>query len=247
MPVPTNREEFKDYCLRELGHPVIQINIDDDQLEDRVDDALQYYRDYHYDGVEKIYAQHQLTDTDITNKYLDIDPLITGITRIFPLTDAQSSVNMFDLRYQLRLNELWDFTSSSYVNYEMTMQHLRTLELLFVGITPIRFNRHMNKLYIDWAWGSKIVAGEHVIMECYRILDPDVYSSVWNDRWLKRYATQLIKRQWGTNIKKFGQIPLPGGVILNGKEIYDEADDKIRELEDAMLNDYGAPMEFQMN
>jgi hypothetical protein len=247
MPVPTTREQFKDYCLRQLGHPVIQINIDDDQLEDRVDDALQYYRDYHYDGVEKVYAQHQLTDTDITNKYLTIDPLITGITRIFPLTDAQSTSYMFDLRYQLRLNELWDFTSTSYVNFEMTMQHLRTLELLFVGITPIRFNRHMNKLYIDWAWGTKIVAGEYVIMECYRVLDPDLYASVWNDRWLKKYATQLIKKQWGTNIKKFGQIPLPGGVILNGKEIYDEADEAILQLEEAMLNDYGAPMEFQMN
>ena len=137
MPVPTTREQFKDYCLRQLGHPVIQINIDDDQLEDRVDVALQYYRDYHYDEDEKVYAQHQLTSTDITNKYLTIDPLITGITRILPLTGAQSTAYMFDLRYQLRLNELWDFTSSSYVNYEMTMQHLRTIELLFVGITPI--------------------------------------------------------------------------------------------------------------
>lgn len=246
MPVPTTRDEFIDYCLRRLGAPVIQINVDSDQLDDRVDDALQRYRDYHHDATEKIYAQHQLTQTDVDNKYLIIDPLIIGISRIFPLSDAQQNINLFDLRYQLRLNELYDFTSTSYVTYEITMQHLRTLEMLFVGITPIRFNRHQNKLFIDWNWGTSIVIGEHVIMEGYRILDPDQYPNIWNDRWLKEYATALIQKQWGENLSKFSSIPLPGGAILDGDKIYNKADQKVKKLEDEMINSYSEQPMFLM-
>ncbi len=246
MPVPTNREEFQDYCLRKLGWPVIQINIDDDQVADRIDDALQYFREFHFDGVEKIYGIHPITQEDIDNRYLSVDPLILGIVRIFPLSDSISNFNMFDLRYQLRLNELYDFTSASYVNYTITMQHLRTLELLFVGQTPIRFNRHSNKLFIDWGWGTSIVPGDVAIMEAYRIMDPDVYPDIWNDMFLKQYATQLIKRQWGENIKKLGNVQLPGGVFLNGKQIYDEAVKEIKNLEDRMVDTYSGPLEWQM-
>jgi hypothetical protein len=257
MPAVTDRQSFKDYCLRRLGFPVIEINIDDDQIEDRIDDAMQYWQDYHFDGLQKIYYIKHVNQTDVTQKYLDLssvvdsdgNPLeIVGISRIFPIYDSQATINMFDLRYQLRLNELYDFTSASYVNYTLTQQHLRSLELLFSGEVPIRFQRHMQKLFIDWNWGtSQAPVGTVVVAEAYAIINPDVYSKVWQDRWLKEYATALIKRTWGNNLKKFAGLQLPGGVTLNGKEIYDEAVEEINALEAEMQNEYGAPLEWFMN
>lgn len=257
MSVTTTRQQFTDYCLRRLGFPVLEINVDDDQVQDRIDDALQFYQDYHFDGLQKIYYIKALDQTDINNKYLDLTQAkdaanntldITGITRIFPVTDSQSSVNMFDLRYQLRLNELYDFTSASYINYTLTQQHLRSLEIMFSGEVPIRFQRHMQRLYIDWAWGSsEAPVGTHVIAECYAVIDPSVYGRVWNDRWLKQYATELIRKQWGSNLSKFKGIQLPGGVMLNGGEIVQQADAEIKRLEQEMENNYGGILEFFMN
>mgnify|MGYP003341880597 CR=1 FL=1 len=173
----TNRQEFKDYCLRRLGAPVININVDDDQVEDRLDDAIQYWQDYHFDGTQKFYWIHTITSQDISNMYLDVTQakdangnsvVVAGVTRIFPLTDSQATINMFDLRYQLRLNELYDFTSASYINYTLTQQHLRSLEIMFTGEVPIRFQRNMQRLYIDWAWGSsEAPIGTVVVAECY--------------------------------------------------------------------------------
>ena len=253
----TSRDEFKQYCLRRLGAPVIEINVDDDQVEDRITDAIQYWQDYHYDGVQKFYYIKAIRQQDIDNMYLDLTDAednannalqILGVTRIFPLSDSQASINMFDLRYQLRLNELYDFTSASYINYTLTMQHLRSLELLFTGEVPIRFNRHMQRLYIDWAWGaSECPVGQTVIAECYANINPDVYPKVWEDRWLKQYATALIKRTWGNNMKKFGGLQLPGGVTLNGKETYDEAVDEIKMLESEIQDKYELPAEFMLN
>jgi hypothetical protein len=257
MAIITNREEFIQYCLRRLGFPVIELNLDDDQISDRIDDALKYWQDYHFDGTQKIYYIKAITQTDINNKYLSLTEArdssnnamdIVGITRIFPVTDSQASINMFDLRYQLRLNELYDFTSASYVNYTLTQQHLRSLELMFSGEVPIRFQRHMQRLYIDWAWGaSEAPIGTKVIAECYANIDPTIYQKVWNDRWLKEYATALIKRTWGNNLKKFSGLQLPGGVTLNGNQIYDEAVTEIEKLEAEMQVEYGAPLEFLMN
>lgn len=257
MPAVTNRATFKDYCLRRLGFPVIEINIDDDQIDDRIDDALQYWQDYHFDGLQKIYYIKRVDETDVTNKYIDLSDVrdsgnnamdIVGISRIFPLMDSQATVNMFDLRYQLRLNELYDFTSASYVNYTLTQQHLRSLELMFTGEVPIRFQRHTQRLYIDWAWGStQAPAGTIVVAEAYANIDPEVYNKVWNDRWLKEYATALIKRTWGNNLKKFSGLQLPGGVTLNGDKIYEEAVGEIEKLETEMQVEYGAPLEWFMN
>lgn len=253
----TNRKEFKDYCLRRLGFPVIDINVDDDQVEDRIDDALQYFQDYHFDGLQKVYYITMVTQEDIDNRYIDLSDAkdksnnsleIVGITRIFPIQDSQATINMFDLRYQLRLNELYDFTSASYVNYTLTQQHLRSLELLFTGEVPIRFQRHMQRLFIDWAWGaSEAPVGTVVVAECYAVIDPTVYHRVWNDRWLKRYATAQIKRTWGANLKKFSGLSLPGGVNLNGETIYNEAVEEIDKLEEDMENSYGGVIEFFMN
>jgi len=257
MSTINTRQDFKDYCLRRLGAPVIDINVDDDQVEDRIDDAIQYWQDYHFDGTQKFYWIHTVTQTDINNKYLDASNVrdesnnliqIIGISRIFPATDSQANVNMFDLRYQLRLNELYDFTSASYVNYTLTQQHLRSLELMFSGSVPIRWNRATQRLYIEWAWGTQQTpAGTIVVAEAYGNVNPNAYPNVWNDRWLKQYATALIKRTWGSNMKKFGGIQLPGGVTLNGKETFDEAEEEIKALHDEMETQYGAPLEFMMN
>ena len=253
-----SREQFKDYCLRRLGFPVITINVDDDQVEDRVDDALQYWQDYHYDGLQQVYYIKKISATDITNGYLDMSPEFTtdthgnpleivGCNRVFPLQDSQASVNMFDLRYQLRLNELYDFTSASYVNYTLTQQHLRSLELMFTGEVPIRFQRHMKKLFIDWAWGKSITEGDVAVVECYALINPDVYTHVWSDRWIKEYCTALIKRTWGENLKKFDNIQMPGGVTLNGDKIYQEAVKEIERLEGEMSTEYFSPLQFYMN
>jgi hypothetical protein len=259
MATINSREDFKQYCLRRLGFPVIDINVDDDQVEDRIDDALQYWQDYHYDGSQKVYYVHALTQEDIDNQYLDLSPgnlqdnannqtYILGVTRIFPIQDSQATVNMFDLRYQLRLNELYDFTSASYVNYTMTMQHLRSLEIMFTGEQPIRFARHMNRLFIDQNWTQDaITVGTIVILECYTTIDPSAYNYIWNDRWLKEYCTALIKRTWGNNLKKFSGLQLPGGVMLNGDKIYNEAQTEINDLHDQMETQYGGVLEFYLN
>jgi len=257
MPAVTDRRTFKEYCLRRLGFPVIEINVDDDQIEDRIDDALQYWQDYHFDGLQKIYYVRRLTSGDIQQKYLDMSQVqdssnnrldIVGVTRIFPIYDSLATFNMFDLRYQLRLNELYDFTSASYVNYNLTMQHLRSLELMFSGETPIRFQRHMQKLFIEWSWGtSQAPQGMVVVSECYANIDPSIYNRVWNDRWMKEYTTALIKRTWGNNLKKFSGLQLPGGVTMNGDKIYEEAVGEIEKLETEMQSEYGAPLEWYLN
>lgn len=258
MPAVTNRQTFKEYCLRRLGFPTIEINVDEDQVEDRIDDALQYWQDYHFDALQKVYYIRTLNSTDITNRYINLDPAVTldaqnnsvnivGVTRVFPITDSINSTNMFDLRYQLRLNELYDFTSASYINYTLTMQHLRSLEIMFTGEVPIRFQRHMHKLFCDWGWGTAVSAGSVVIAECYAMINPSDYESVWNDRWLKEYATALIKRTWGNNLKKFAGVQLPGGVTLNGDKIFQEAIEEIKALEEEMSNSYELPVDWYLN
>lgn len=253
----TNRTDFTTYCLKKLGFPVIEINVDDDQVQDRIDDALQYWQDYHFDGLQKVYWVHTITQNDIDNRYLDCTSAtdsgnnsieIAGISRIFPITDSQANVNMFDLRYQLRLNELYDFTSASYINYTLTQQHLRSLEMMFTGEVPIRFQRHMQRLYIDWSWGyQEAPVGQVVVSECYATIDPVQYGLVWNDRWLKLYATALIKQQWGNNLSKFAGLQLPGGVTLDGQKIQKEARDEIQYLQEQMSVEYTSPLEWFMN
>lgn len=304
MAKPTTRKLFKDYCLRRLGWPVIDINVDDDQVEDRIDDALQFFHDYHFDGTEKIFMKHQITAEDINRRWIYAPDAVIFVTGVFPFDDSNSSINMFDLRYQLRLHDLYDFTSVSYVSYEITMQHIRTLNLLFSGTPQFRFNRHQNKLFLDIDWTRDFQVGEYVIVECYRKLSPITitltgtmtadtsantvtgygtkfdqellendfitiggeekqvyritspttlelqspvtanvdnvsvtsagYSDVWDDRFLKRYATALIKYQWGSNLSKFAGIQMPGGVTLDGPRIMEEARTEIDKVEEEM-------------
>ena len=304
MAIPTTRTQFKDYCLRRLGHPVIQINVDDDQVEDRIDDALSFYHDYHFDGVEQMYMKHQITQEDIDRNYIYCPDAVLFVTGVIPFDQSNSSVNMFDLRYQLRLHDLYDFTSVSYVSYEITMQHIRTLNLLFSGTPQFRFNRKQNKVFLDIDWSRDLQVGQYVVLECYRKVSPDtitmtgtaaistssntvigtgsfftreiligdeitfgeetkrvvtvnsdtslnvdsVFSStssgltvvktgmsdVWNDRFLKAYATAKIKYQWGSNLSKFAGIQMPGGVTLDGPRIMGEAQSELDKLEEEM-------------
>lgn len=244
MSIPSTREQHKDWCLRQLGFPVIDINVDDDQVDDAIDQSLQYFQDFHFDSMERTYLKHQISDTDKLNQYIPIPDGIIGVTRIFPVSSTNASVNMFDLRYQLRLHELYDFTSTSYVNYVLTQQHIRTLDLLFSGETPIRFNKHTNKLFIDWGWDFKIDVGEWIIIEGFVIIDPANYVKVWNDRLLKKLSTAYIKKQWGTNMKKFQGMQLPGGIMMNGQQIFNEAVQEIAETEQLIRDTYQEPPTF---
>ena len=236
-----SREEFKEYCLRKLGKPVIEINVDDDQVEDRVDEALQYYWDYHFDGTEKIYYKHLLTDTDIANKYITLPQNIIGAVNIFDVGEYISVNNIFNIRYQIALNDLYTLTYQSMVPYYMAFQQIQLLEQLLVGKQPIRYNRNVNKLYVDMNW-EKVSAGYYLIVEAYSIVDPNEFTDVWNDRWLKRYAAALIKKQWGTNLTKFNGMQLPGGVTFNGEKIYNDAHEEIDKLEAEMTSSYSLPV-----
>ena len=172
MAKPNSRAELALYCKRKLGFPVIDINVDDDQVDDRIDEALQFFEDYHFDGTEKIYMKHQITVEDINRRWIYAPDAVTFVTGVFPFDASNASVNMFDLRYQLRLHDLYDFTSVSYVSYEITMQHIRTLNLLFSGTPQFRFNRKQNKVFLDINWDSDLQPGQYVIVECYRTLNP---------------------------------------------------------------------------
>lgn len=245
MALPTTRAEFKDYCLRRVGAPVSQINVDDDQIEDRIDDALQYYWDYHFDGSEKQYYKALVTAEAIANKYITLPNNIIGAVRIFPVGSSLSTNNLFNIRYQIALNDLYDLTATSMVPYYMAMQHIQLLEQLLVGEQPIRYNRRTNKLFVDMDW-EKTNVGDYLLVEAYQVVDPDVYSRVWSDRWLQKYATEMIKQQWGMNLLKYQGVSLPGGMQFNGTKIYDDATAQIEKLEQTMTSGWTYPVAMLM-
>lgn len=316
----SSRQGLIDYCLRRLGFPVIEINVDEDQVSDRIDDALQYFQEYHFDGVERVYLTHQVTGAilkfsglssplfeinemivgetsgakckllsldgttasianldgdfvagetvtgtvsgysralaatnfytpgNIENGYIPIPDSVIGVIRVLPVNGPSSGMNnrnnMFDIIYQFRLNDMYNLLSADMVYYTQVQQHLSMLDMLLVGDRSIRYNRKMDRMYIDVNWTEVFQPGDFVIIECYRILDPSQYTQVYDDMFLKRYATALIKRQWGENMKKFGGIQLPGGIVLNGKEIYDEAVEEIATIENEMQLKSELPVDF---
>ena len=268
MAVPSTKATFKEYCLRALGKPVIEINVDPDQVDDRLDEALQYFAQYHYDGVERMYLKHQITADDLTRGlqnttttatdkldgtitanwlegkgFIPVPDTVVSVVQVFSFDD-QATNNMFDLRYQLRLNDLYDFSSTSIIHYEMTQRHLDFLSHLLVGEKPIRFNQHQNRLYIDMDWSNDITEGEFLIIECYRKLDPASYTDIFDDIYLKRYATALIKRQWGANLSKFNGIAMLGGVTMNGEQIYSQAIEEIQKLEEQIQLQFETPVDL---
>jgi len=240
MATPTTRDEFKKYCLRELGHPVVEINVDEDQVSDRIDDALDYYRDFHYDGSYEDYYKVSLTSSDISNGYITLPEDIHSVVDVFPVGQGLQSSNLFNLKYHITLNEIYDWAHGQFSSYTMTKERIALLNEIFVGKQLYRFNRHMDTLHIDMDW-DMMTAGEYVIIKCLRTVSPSTYADVWSDRWLRKYATQLIKRQWGTNLKKFSGMQLPGGMTFNGEQIYQEAEEEIRRLEEEMINTYSLP------
>lgn len=241
MAVSTTKEEFKQRCLRRLGHPNVLVTVTEEQLDDCVDDALSYWWDYHHDGTEKQYYKHQLVADDFTNRYITLPENIMGVINMFPINSTYNTGGMFNIRYQLALNDLYSFINISVVPYYMTMQHLRLLEEIFVGKQPIRFNRHKNRAYLDFDW-AKVAIGDYIILEAYEIIDPDVYTDVWKDRWLLQYCTALIKRTWGANVKNYDELELLNGMRTNGQKLYDEAIIEISELEHEMVHSYSLPV-----
>ena len=242
MAQPTTRKEFKEWCLRKLGKPVIEINVDQDQTDDRVDEALSYYWDYHFDGAEKIFLKHEITQDDIDNGYITIPENVIGVVNIFNISSSAAfSNNMFSAQYQFVLNHIHELTNYNLVHFYMSMQHLQFMEEILTGMQPMRYNRHVNKLHIDTNWNNLNV-GQFVVAECYQIVDPNVYADVWKDRWLQNYATAKIKYQWGSNLTKFVGMSLPGNVQFNGEQILNDARDEIRQLEEEMISSYSLPV-----
>lgn len=259
MAKPASRDELKEYCLRTLGKPVIEINVDENQLQDRMDEALQMYSEYHYDATEKVYEKHKITAADITNEYITVpspgwstednaaDQYI-GITRIFD--QKSSSSGMFDLQYQIRLNDLTTFgTMGGYelLSYQMKLNHLSLIEELLVGKIPVRFQKHMNRLHLDWNWATDAQVDEYIIIEAFKIINPETYTDVYNDMWLKKYITALFKEQWGQNLSKHSGVQILGGVTLNGREMMEDARGELQVLREEMSSKYELPPDFYMS
>ena len=245
MARPTSRATLIDYCLRRLGAPVLEVNVDDDQVEDRIDDALQFYQEYHSDAVQRVYLKHQLTADDITNGWIPVTDATVFVTRVLPISNTLSTSNMFSAKYQMYLNDLYNLNyMGSLINYVQTMSYMSMIDTVISGASEItHFNRHLNRLHLRLDW-SDVTVGQYIIVEGYQIVDPDTYSDVYNDMFLKQYATALIKQQWGANLIKFEGMVLPGGVTLNGRQIFDDATNEIAQIKEQMQLSYETPPMF---
>ena len=318
MAAPNTRQTLIDYCLRSLGAPVIEINVDDDQVDDRIDEALQFYQTYHADAIEKFYMKHEVTNSsltltaavattfvvgetitggtsgakaivktvsgstitynrptnlnkpfaaaetitgdgssstavissitkgDIENGYIAIPSLITDVVRVMPIRDSVTSTDMFDIRYQIHLNDIHSVGfMGNLSDYVMTQQFLSLLDVVIDSDEKhINFERHKDRLEIFMDWDEEVEKGDYLVIECYRIIDPDTYTAVYNDYFLKRYATALIKRQWGQNLIKFEGMVMPGGVTFNGRQIFDDANEEITKLEEEARLNWEQPVDF---
>ena len=248
MANPTSRATLIDYCKRRLGDPVIEINVDEDQLEDRVDEALQYYQEYHSDATLRTYLKHQVTATDVSNEYISLSSNIIFVSKLFPISSSfNSSFNFFDIKYQMMLNDIADLQNfaGDLAYYEQMQQYLSLLDVKLNGHPQVQFQRKQNRLYIfgDFA-DNDIKEGEYIVAEVYEIVDPSTHTSVFNDMWVKEYTTALIKQQWGSNLLKFEGMQLPGGVVLNGRQIFDDATTDIDKLRETIRMEHEMPPDF---
>ena len=269
MAKPSTRQQLIDYCLRRLGAPVLEINVDDDQIDDLVDDALQYFNERHFDGVERMYLKYKITQEDIdrgsakgtdgvgiktttgvsdsinfdfyeSSNYIQVPDSVIGIEKVFKFDTSSISGGMFSIKYQLFLNDLYYFNSVELLQYAMVKSYLEDIDFLLTTDKQIRFNKRQNRMYLDIDWGAQS-AGNFLVIDCYRILDPNDFSKVYNDSFLKQYLTSLIKRQWGQNLIKFRGVKLPGGVELNGREFYEDAQKELDDLKQRMALEYELP------
>lgn len=238
--LPTSRPELKSYILRALGAPVLKIQVSNEQIEDRIDEALKYYYDYHFDGTEKVFYKHKVTAADKKNKYITLPDNIIGAVRIFDVGFGANSGGMFSVEYQIALNDLYTLTSASMVPYYITKMGLEQMEQILVGKKPIRYNRNRNILQVDMNW-NVFAVGDYLVVEAYQVVDPEEFNDVYSDRWLMRYATALVKRQWGTNLTMFVGMQLPGGVQFNGDRILSDAQAEIAQMEAEMQTAYSLP------
>ena len=238
----TTRQNLIDYCLRRLGSPVTEINVDDDQVSDRIDDAIEFFQEYHFDGVEKVFLKHTITQTDIDNEYIDVVDPIISVLRVLPIPNFNAfQTGFFNEEYQLRLQDLENFRSSTMIDWAMSQVNFSLVTHLFSIQPTLLFNRKQNKMYLETDWANKFEVGTIIIIEAYRALDPVTYTEVYNDMFLKKYATALIKQQWGSNLKKFTGVTLPGGVTLDGQTIFSEATEEINKIEEEMSLKYELP------
>ena len=271
MSKPNSRATLKDYCLRKLGYPVLEINVDDDQIDDLTDDAIQYFQERHFDGIERVFLKHKLTAADITtakttatttsattgisngitssgnadsfletNNYLKLPDHVIGVEKVFKMDQNTISSGLFNIKYQIFLNDLYYYGALDLMNYAMTKTYLEDLSRIITPDTQIRFNKKQHNLYMDIDW-NQISADTFIILDCYRLVDPGTATDVYNDFWLKRYLTALIKKQWGQNLIKFQGVMLPGGIQLNGRQIYDDAVKEIEEIEYSLKTEYELP------
>ena len=249
MANPTSRATLIEYCLRRLGDPVIEINVDPDQLEDRVDEALQYYQEFHSDATLRTYLKHQVTADDVTNEYIPISSNIQFVSRMFKVHGVSMSRGMFDIKYQMHLNDIANMHTfiGDLAYYEQMQQYLSLLDTKLNGTPQVQFSRHQDRLYIFGEFTDQdIKAGDYVVAEIYEIIDPDTHTSVYNDIWIKEYTTALIKQQWGANLIKFEGMQLPGGVMLNGRQLFDDATSDIERLRESIRLEHEMPADFFM-
>ncbi len=248
MAAPTSRDTLIEHCKRRLGDPVIEINVDDDQVSDRVDEALQYYQEFHSDATHRTYLKHLVTGADVANEYITLASTIQFVSRLFPIASAFGySHNFFDIKYQMMLNNIADLQNfaGDLAYYEQLQQYLSTLDMQLNGTPQVTFVRKMNRLYIHGEFHNKdIKENDYIVAEVYQTIDPDTHTSVYNDMWLKEYTTALIKEQWGQNLIKFEGMQLPGGVTLNGRQIYDDAKTEIDQLREKIRLEQELPPDF---
>lgn len=262
MAKPTSRQGLKDYALRRLGSPVVEINVDDSQVEDRVDDALQMFSEYHFDGVQKAYYKYQVTSTDISNGFIDTDEMvkndgaigpeleagnqIISVLRIFEFSDSGTS-NIFSVPYQLALNDVYGIRNpGSLTDYTITQQHIQMIQDYLDPEKMIRFSRVTNRIYVDNNWTEDIKENTFLTIECYIALNPNTYPEIFNDILLKRYVTASIKQQWGANLSKYNNVTLPGGLSYNGAEIYQQATDEMNQIEETLQDKYELPPDIMV-
>lgn len=243
MAKPTNREEFIQFCLRRLGHPFHEVEVSEEQLSDLVDIAIDKFHQYHSSGSDRSYYRHVIDQTDITNNYITIPENIIGVVRLFEFnTFIGSSLDLLQPQFQFILGTLPMFGSGTYsiVPYYVAMTHLSLLQEILVPSSLIQFNRHRNRVYMEGAM-ARLQPGQYVIVECFEVLDPTLFADIWFETWLIEYTTQLIKQQWGTNLKKFDGVPLLGGVKVNGQKLYDEATERLEQLDRELIDKYSYP------
>lgn len=264
MASPNSRQGLIEYCLRKLGKPVLEINVDDDQIGDLVDDALQYFHERHFDGIERVYLKHKLSaeerniirsgiqtttgtagigvtvvNFEETTNFLALPDTIIGVNNVFKVDSSTISSGLFNIKYQIFLNDLYYYGALDLLNYGMVKTHLEDISRILTPDVQLRFNKKQHRLYLDIDWQQ--VSDQYIILDCYRIVNPNDFPKIYNDFWLKRYLTALIKRQWGQNMIKFNGVQLPGGISLNGRQLYEDAIRELEEIERLLKTEYELP------